>query len=324
METKLIILRGNSGSGKTTIAKLLQAELGAAALVVSQDVVRREMLAVKDGPENLAIELLKQISQYGNHRLSYVIIEGILRRDWYEVMLKDLIGEFAQSYFYYFDLSFEETLKRHQTKVKAVEFGEKELKSWWLENDVLEIEGEQMIDFSLTEQEVLAKILANVLSDQKDDDEMELRTERCLIRPFEERDIESLMTYRNNREWMQYQDFKGLTAEAYKAALFPTRHPSQGQQLAVVSCLTNQLIGDVYLKTEEKIMWLGYTISPSYARQGYGFEVVSELIQWAKAAGFTLMAAVLAENLASIRLLTKLGFSYVETLAGEMIYQLSI
>ena len=46
---KIIILRGNSGSGKTTTAKRLQKKLGHGTMFVSQDVVRREILYVKDG-----------------------------------------------------------------------------------------------------------------------------------------------------------------------------------------------------------------------------------------------------------------------------------
>ena len=41
---QLIILRGNSGSGKTTTAKALRKHL-ANSLLISQDVVRRDMLA---------------------------------------------------------------------------------------------------------------------------------------------------------------------------------------------------------------------------------------------------------------------------------------
>lgn len=38
---KLIILRGNSGSGKTTIAKELQKVFGRNTMIISQDVVLR-------------------------------------------------------------------------------------------------------------------------------------------------------------------------------------------------------------------------------------------------------------------------------------------
>lgn len=48
MVATLIIIRGNSASGKSTIAKQLQAELGEDTLLLSQDYLRREMLGTKD------------------------------------------------------------------------------------------------------------------------------------------------------------------------------------------------------------------------------------------------------------------------------------
>ncbi|WP_209305059.1 MULTISPECIES: hypothetical protein [unclassified Granulicatella] len=38
-------------------------------------------------------------------------------------------------YAYYFDLPFNETLKRHETREKAKEFGVEVLKCWWIEKD---------------------------------------------------------------------------------------------------------------------------------------------------------------------------------------------
>ena len=65
MQPKLIILRGNSGSGKTTIANALHQCLKEQSLLISQDVVRREMLRVKDETGNLSIALLKQLVALG-------------------------------------------------------------------------------------------------------------------------------------------------------------------------------------------------------------------------------------------------------------------
>jgi hypothetical protein len=58
-QTRLITLRGNSGVGKTTVARALQASRprGEVALL-SQDVVRREVLGARDAPGNPAIDLL--------------------------------------------------------------------------------------------------------------------------------------------------------------------------------------------------------------------------------------------------------------------------
>ena len=105
---KLIVLRGNSGSGKTSVARDLQEHYGRNTLLISQDMVRREMLKAKDGPETAALPLLMQLLEYGSNHHSVTILEGILYADWYRPLLElagRLYGE--NVYAYYFDLSFE-------------------------------------------------------------------------------------------------------------------------------------------------------------------------------------------------------------------------
>lgn len=57
---KLIMLRGNSGSGKTTVAKELQKLFGRGTMVLSQDMIRREVLKERDGIDPPALPLIKQ------------------------------------------------------------------------------------------------------------------------------------------------------------------------------------------------------------------------------------------------------------------------
>ncbi|WP_281221011.1 hypothetical protein [Escherichia coli] len=38
------------------------------------------------------------------------------------------------------------------------------------------------------------------------------------------------------------------------------------------------LIGDIYLRQQCDVFWLGYTISPAYARQGYAIEAITATI----------------------------------------------
>lgn len=138
--SKLIILRGNSGSGKTTIAKELQKKIGSNTLVISQDAIRREMLMVSDGPDTLALPLLKDLLRYGKEHCETVILEGIMVADWYHPLFeiaKELYGN--NIYAFYFDIPFEETLKRHKTRAKSEEFGEKEMREWWVEKDYVDI-----------------------------------------------------------------------------------------------------------------------------------------------------------------------------------------
>ncbi|TGB03623.1 kinase [Halobacillus salinus] len=160
MESKLIILRGNSGSGKTTTAKSLQNNLGHGTLLVSQDVVRRDMLKVHDRDGNPSIDLIRQIAQYGKGECEVVIVEGILNKGRYGEMLKDLIQFYNQeAYIYYFDLSFEETLIRHNTRAQKMEFGENALRAWWNSNDYLGVQGETLFTNDMSQNDVLKQIL---------------------------------------------------------------------------------------------------------------------------------------------------------------------
>lgn len=106
--TKLIILRGNSGSGKTTTGKALQRKFGHGTMLISQDVVRREMLFVKDGPNPETSQLLFELALYGKKNCNIIILEGILNSKWYKSLFEKLMKEFNNEIFaYYFDISFD-------------------------------------------------------------------------------------------------------------------------------------------------------------------------------------------------------------------------
>lgn len=163
MISKLIILRGNSGSGKTTTASKLQKVLGENTLLVSQDMIRRDMLKVPDREGNLSIELIKQIAEYGLGKCPFVIVEGILINKRYKNMLLELINIFEQNaYVYYFDIPFDETLIRHSNRAKVNEFGEKEMRSWWNEKDYLGVSNERIITKNSTLEEVVGLILEDL------------------------------------------------------------------------------------------------------------------------------------------------------------------
>ena len=160
----LIILRGNSGCGKTSTARLLQRQLGYGTMLVSQDVVRREMLRVKDSENNPAIQLIYDLCMYGNNVGYTVILEGILSNKKYGAMLRRLLDDFqGEKLIYYFDVSFEETVRRHATKPNAHEFGELEMSQWWKDQDVLNVPGEQRIGEQLSQAEIVDLIHRDVL-----------------------------------------------------------------------------------------------------------------------------------------------------------------
>ena len=161
--SKLVILRGNSGSGKTSVAKDLQKQIGRNTLVLSQDTVRRELLWAKDGYDTTALPLLISLLQYGHKNNEVVILEGILNSKWYKPLFEEAIDLFGRDiYAYYYDLPFEETLKRHATKEQRLEFGEKEMRRWWNEKDYIGFIPEKAIRKEMSLETVVNMILSDI------------------------------------------------------------------------------------------------------------------------------------------------------------------
>lgn len=130
----LVIIRGNSGSGKTSLADALQAHFGSAeCLVLHQDVVRRELLHANDQAWTPAVALLADLIRFGEAHYSLVIVEGILRRDVYGEMLHQVVSTWSGPVLtYYLDVPFA-TCATHN----AQRFDVATLKRWWRPNDVL-------------------------------------------------------------------------------------------------------------------------------------------------------------------------------------------
>jgi [ribosomal protein S5]-alanine N-acetyltransferase len=139
-----------------------------------------------------------------------------------------------------------------------------------------------------------------------------LETDRCIIRCFEEKDLDSFMTYRNNEEWMKYQSFKNLTKDQYRKALLVPLNVEKGVQLAIAHKTADNLLGDLYLMKKDKTIAIGYSINPIYSRKGYISEVLKALLPKLKAcySDCEIRATTEKENIPSKNLLLKLGFVY--------------
>ena len=150
--------------GKTTIAKALQKKIGYGTMLISQDVVRREILYLKGSQEKPKVnDLIYTIALYGKENCGIVILEGILTSKKYESLLNKLSLEFKNNVLaYYFDIPFEETLKRHSQRECANEFGEEEMKSWWKEKDLLKDIPEQILTMDMSQEDIVNKICKDV------------------------------------------------------------------------------------------------------------------------------------------------------------------
>ncbi|WP_067820996.1 AAA family ATPase [Nocardia inohanensis] len=128
----LVVLRGNSGSGKSTAALAVQHSFPRAeCLVVQQDTVRRTMLREHDIVGAANIDLIEHIAAFGLARSLVVIVEGILDAHRYGDMLERLTASAAHALHYGFDLSFEETLARHTTRPQAQQFSPEQMAQWY-------------------------------------------------------------------------------------------------------------------------------------------------------------------------------------------------
>lgn len=143
------------------MSKILKTHMGGYSILI--DAIRREILYVKDGPDTQAVELLNKLALYGKSDCDIVILEGILNSEWYKKLFENLRNEFGNKiYAYYFDIPFEETLNRHKQKPNAHDFGEKEMRKWWNEKDLLGIIPECLINKHLSLDEIVDMIYNDV------------------------------------------------------------------------------------------------------------------------------------------------------------------
>ncbi len=172
MSSKLIIIRGNSGSGKTTVAKELRLRIGDGlsddTMLVHQDTIRREILRERDMlDKGSVIELIELVVEFGRKQDRTVILEGIFSAKKYGTMLSRLASKFDEVYVYYFDLPFEETLIRHASKANAHEFGEKEMREWWNEKDYLGLTNEKLFHENMSIDDIVREIINDVRAGQE-------------------------------------------------------------------------------------------------------------------------------------------------------------
>jgi hypothetical protein len=66
----------------------------------------------------------------------------------------------GRSFFYYLDVSIDETLRRHNTRPQAAEFGSEDMRSWYRYRDLLSAIREQVIPERSTLRQTIDHIVA--------------------------------------------------------------------------------------------------------------------------------------------------------------------
>jgi predicted ABC-type ATPase len=164
---KLIILREPSGSGKSTISKILFERAQNKIALIEQDHYRFIFKPAGGGGKANSATIHKMIENDTLIALSDgydVILEGILGVKSYDTVLEKIFAVHEKNNFlYYFDVSFEETIRRHGTRTITVGsgFDEDDMREWYPASRKSDNFSEQIIPESSSIDDTVGQILAD-------------------------------------------------------------------------------------------------------------------------------------------------------------------
>lgn len=160
---QLIVIRGNSASGKSAIAAAIRASYDRRDLaIVGQDNLRRVVLREHDAPGGANIDLINQTARFALSRGYHTIVEGIFNADHYGAMLTALISDHpGRAFAYFLDVPLSETLRRHTMKEGVLNYGEAEMRQWYRGLDLLPGGIEQVIPAESSLGDTVSKIMAD-------------------------------------------------------------------------------------------------------------------------------------------------------------------
>lgn len=140
-QTRLVVMRGNSASGKSSVAATIRDRFGRGLALVAQDNLRRIVLRERDLPGGKNIGLIDTVARYALDAGYHTVVEGIMYADRYGDMLRGLVADHrGVSRCYYLDIPYAQTLERHASKQDLgylAHVTEADLTKWYRERDVL-------------------------------------------------------------------------------------------------------------------------------------------------------------------------------------------
>jgi guanylate kinase len=146
-DTRLIILRGPCGAGKSTVASRLLESPRPTALIAQDPYrfifnVREGEMYSKTVREIVRDNVLSALTNGFD-----VILEGILGAKGYRDVFETLFVEHPRNnHLFYFAVSFEETVRRHSGRAKTTLFSEEDMRRWYKPRDVMGYDFERVID----------------------------------------------------------------------------------------------------------------------------------------------------------------------------------
>jgi ribosomal-protein-alanine N-acetyltransferase len=152
---------------------------------------------------------------------------------------------------------------------------------------------------------------------------IELATDRLLLRPFRETDVDDALAYRDDEEFARYlphipQPFTRSDAEAF-VRVNMTEPWDESPTFAVVR--DGHVIGTVNFEIDRanQLAMLGYAIGRAHWGIGLASEAARAGVAWAfdTFPVFKIWASTDSRNTRSIRVMEKLGMQYEGVLRGR-------
>lgn len=159
----LVVIRGNSGSGKTTTAREVRRQYGTRGLaVIEQDHIRRVILREHGGggTDRVAPGLITTMTWAALDGGYHVILEGILHTGQYGDLLRKLLAEHpGPTACFFMDVSFEETVRRHRRRAEPIPVEPETMRGWYSGQDLLGVPDEVVIAEDMGFDDVVTTIL---------------------------------------------------------------------------------------------------------------------------------------------------------------------
>ena len=149
----LVIVRGNSGSGKTTTAREVRRRYGRGCALLEQDYLRRTMLREHDSgsPEAVAPAFVAATASTARSFGYHVVLEGILHSARYGETLRRLVDAHpGPAHAFYLDVSYDETVRRHATRAEPIPVTAGQMLRWYTPRDLLGLPGERVLPEATT------------------------------------------------------------------------------------------------------------------------------------------------------------------------------
>jgi|GEM_PF-824998 len=160
---KLIIIRGPSGSGKSTVAHEVQrlvAESGQQIALIEQDYYKEIMILPKASTRDLRIDKMYDDAHFLLMRRCHVVMGGTLDPEEHKPHIDELIKAHpTDNYLFYFNLTLEETLRRHATRAKASWLSEDSLRGWYRQFTGMGYDFETEFTEEVDQENVIASVI---------------------------------------------------------------------------------------------------------------------------------------------------------------------